>query len=181
MRAIVLTLCVAFLAGCNGNDLVSGAGVFGGDDNGPDINQPWNPHDSDGDGDPDDVGPPTTDPQEWDDDGDGIPDVDDYIPCKAIYIKVWNHDVSSAEITLNGQVIVDSSTFPTTAVIVEFINPTPGVNTLTAGGKVTGSPGDELHMEIWDTNGVLYMHETAIRGHGTPETWSAQFLIDVQC
>ena len=182
VRLVAIASLSTVAAGCNGTDLVAGdvTDVFNPDDNAP-APGPWNPHDVDNDGEPDDVTPPTTYPTDYDSDGDGIPNGDDYIPCMAFYIKVWNHNVSSAEVSLNDQVIVDQSVFPTDEIIQEFINPVPGVNVLELGGKVTGSPQDELHIEIWDAQGTLYMHETIIRGGGKPDAWSGQFEINVQC
>ncbi len=177
--AAVSSLAVA-VAGCNSNDLVAGD-IFNPTNDGRNAPQPWNPHDADGDGTPDEPGAPETVPTEFDTDGDGIPDGDDLIPCQAFYIKLWNHNVSSSEVVFNGVTIIPSSFFPTDQVIIEFINPQPGVNSIEAGGRLEGSPGDELHMEVWDVDGVLYLHETVVRGNGTPEAWGAQFEINVQC
>ena len=163
---------------CNGSDLTSVGGFADSDDDGsrPFID-PTNPH-NDGEN---DGGVPQTVPTEFDTDGDGIPNEDDNIPCMAFYIKVYNQQVSSASVIINGQEIVDESFFPTEEVIIEFINPTPGVNTLELGGKLTGSPEDVLHIEIWDMLGVIYLHETIVRENGSPEPWSASFEINVTC
>ena len=77
--------------------------------------------------------------------------------------------------------IIASNEFPTDLVIQRFINPVPGINDIRAEGRLEGSPGDELHMEVWDVQGTLYLHETVIRGSGKPDSWGAQFEINVQC
>lgn len=178
-RIGTLAALLALLAlgtGCNGSDLAAVTAPSNGAD-GPDGGvDPNDPHN----GGEDAPGPGTV-PTDWDHDGDGIPDTEDHIPCMAFYVKVWNQDVSSAEINLNAQAVVDQAFFPTDDVIVEFINPVPGVNTIDFGGKVAGSPEDELHTEIWDTAGVIYLHETIIRGNGHPEEVVLTFDIDVQC
>ena len=163
----------AFLvAGCNGSDLTGGLGPTNDDGGGP---GPYDPHRGQ------DAPEPETVPGDGDTDGDGIPDADDFIPCQAFYAKIWNEDVSSGEVALNTQVIVDGSFFPTDEVIVEFINPVPGINEITFGGRVTGSPEDELHTEIWDVSDVIYLHQTIVRGNGQPDAVSLMFEINVTC
>ena len=45
-----------------------------------------------------------------------------------------------------------------------------------------GSPADELHTELWDLDGNLYLHQTVVRGNGAPETPPPiSFVINVQC
>lgn len=164
---------------CNGSDLTNIGGLANPDDGSgsrPFID-PTNPH-NDGEN---DGGVPQTVPTGFDTDGDGIPNEDDNIPCMAFYIKVYNQQVSSASVVINGQEIVDESFFPTEDVIIEFINPMPGVNTFELGGKLTGSPEDVLHVEIWDTLGVIYLHETIVRENGSPAPYSASFEINVSC
>lgn len=164
------------VTGCNGADLATIGGPAGDSsvpDGGIDPNDPHNGEE--------DTTVPQTVPTTDDLDGDGIPNGDDLIPCMAFYVKIWNQEVSSAEVNLNTQTIVDSSFFPTEEVILEFINPAPGINYVDFGGKVAGSPEDELHTEIWDTAGAIYLHETIIRGNGQPEEVSLSFDINVTC
>jgi len=177
-RLLVCTLLAALSAGsgCNGSGLITSSGssdASGDPDEGVDPNDPHN-----GGEDTDD---PITYPTVVDTDGDGIPNEDDLVPCMAFYVKIWNQDVSSASVNLNAQTIVDESFFPTEEILIEFINPAPGINYVDFGGKVTGSPEDQLHTEIWDTAGVMYLHETIVRDNGQPEEVSVSFDINVQC
>lgn len=176
MRDLRRTILLAALlsAGCNGADLTGGVTDFGGDD-GDEEPRFDDPHRGQ------EPPAPETVPGDGDQDGDGIPDADDHIPCMAFYAKVWNVNVSSGEIALNEQVIVDGSFFPTDEVIIEFINPVPGINEINFGGRVTGSPSDELHTEIWDMADVIYLHETVVRGNGQPDAISLMFEINVTC
>lgn len=178
LSRLFAVLALGLVAGaCNGNDLTT-IGGLGDGDGGSDrpFIDPTNPHNGEENG-----GVPQTVPTEFDTDGDGIPNEDDNIPCMAFYIKVYNQQVSSASVIINGQTIVEESFFPTEEVIIEFINPVPGVNTFELGGKLTGSPEDVLHVEIWDMLGVIYLHETIVREGGSPEPWSASFEINVTC
>lgn len=173
---------LAFVAGCNGGDLVDVGGLA------PDpatpiaTIDPNNPHNGG-----EDTDPPQVHVNPNDQDGDGIPDGQDNVPCMAFYLKVWNQQVSSASVDLNDVELIAPSEFPTTAVIQRFINPVPGTNVLTIGSKLTGSPEDELHVELWSSGNAndpatLYLHETIVRGGGAPEEPPpVTFLIDVQC
>lgn len=177
LRFSALLVLALGTSACNGSELKAIGGVVDdGEDTPPRAIDPGDPH-NDGQ----DTTVPEVVPTDWDTDGDGIPDGDDNIPCQAFYMKVWNQNVSSASVELNDQIIVDESFFPTTDIIQEFINPMPGVNTLELGGKLTGSPEDQLHIEIWDVDGALYLHETAIRAEGQPTTWSVTFILETQC
>lgn len=172
-----IALLLAACTGCNGSDLAT-LGVPT-DEPGNQVDPRVNPNDPHN-GDQDAPGPQTY-PTDYDTDGDGIPNEDDYIPCRAFYIKIWNQEVSSAEVNLNAATIVDSSFFPTEEVIVEFINPTPGINVIDFGGRLEGSPEDELHTEIWDLSPMIYLHETMVRGNGQPEEVVLSFEINVSC
>ena len=176
---IVLLALGGTVSGCNGNDLVGGSpfGTNGDGEGGPD--QGINPNDPHNGG--NDEEPPPTSPNDYDFDGDGIPNADDLIPCLAIFLKVWNQEVTSAEVNMNGQNIVPSSWFPTTDIFVDYINASLGQNVLEMGGKVAGSPEDQLHIEVWDTNGVLYLHETIVRGNGQPESPVISFDVNADC
>lgn len=188
MRTATLLFTLLLAAGCNGSDLASVGGPLnpdgptaGGDPDGG-IN-PDDPHNGDEEG--EDYVPPVA-PSTNDTDGDGIPNEDDNIPCAAFYVKIWNQEVSSAEVNLNNAMIVESSFFPTDEVIVEFINPVPGINYIDFGGKVAGSPEDELHTEIWNIAtptlpAGVWFHETIVRGNGQPEEVSGTFDINVTC
>lgn len=176
-------LAVAGLVGgCNGSDIVGGTagqiiGAGGPDGTTKPTVDPTNPHNGG-----EDTTPPGVNPTVGDLDGDGIPDGQDNIPCKAFYVKVWNQNVSSGSVELNAVEIVATSDFPTTQVIQRFVNPTPGTNTVTFGSKLAGSPEDELHTELWDLDGNLYLHQTVVRGGGAPETPPPiTFIINVQC
>ena len=162
--------------GCNGSDLSTVGGPSEDSPNPDDGVDPNDPHNGG-----DDSVDPQTFPTADDTDGDGIPNEDDNIPCMAFYVKIWNQEVSSAEVNLNEQTVVDQSFFPTTDIIVEFINPVPGINYIDFGGKVAGSPEDELHTEIWDTVGNIYLHETIVRGNGQPDEVALSFDINVTC
>ena len=174
MRHFLILLAVVFAVGCNGSALT------GGGTDSPDGGSDADPGDPHNGADPD---VPDTFPTEGDDDGDGIPDADDFIPCLAIYALVWNQEVSSAEVALNTQVIVDSSYFPTDEIFIEFINPVPGMNEMTFGGRVAGSPEDQLHVEVWDTEATanIYLHVTIIRENGTPEEPRIEFEVNPSC
>ena len=180
LQAVVVGSLLVLASGCNGSDLATIGGFD--DESSPRGDEPRiNPDDPHNGG--EDAPTPETVPAEWDYDGDGIPNEEDHIPCLAFYAKVWNQEVSSGEVLLNQQVIVDSNTFPTDEVIQEFINPVPGINEITLGGKVAGSPEDVLHIEIWDVAepAMLYLHETIVRGNGQPEQVSVMFEVDVSC
>jgi hypothetical protein len=177
LQIATLGVLLATATGCNGNDLATIGGPSQDESDGPDDRvNPNDPHN----GNQDEDVPPVA-PNEFDTDGDGIPNEDDYIPCQAFYIKIWNQEVSSAEVNLNSQSIVDSSFFPTDEVVIEFINPVPGINIIDFGGRLEGSPEDELHTEIWDLNDVIYLHETMVRGNGQPEEVVLSFDVNVTC
>lgn len=180
MRLLLIASMGVLLAagtGCNGNDLATIGGPSEDEPGTPDVQvDPNDPHN----GNQDEPVPPVY-PTEFDTDGDGIPNDDDYIPCQAFYIKIWNQEVSSAEVNLNAANIVDSSYFPTDEVFIEFINPVPGINIIDFGGRLQGSPEDELHTEIWDLSNVMYLHETMVRGNGQPEEVVLSFDVNVSC
>ena len=166
VRLVVFTLAVLSLAlGCNDGDLLA----TGSDE--PTATPTPGPGD-----------PPETNPDPGNDlDGDGIPDDEDNIPCMAIYMRVANQGVSSAEILINSEIILEASSFPTEEVIVRFINPNPGLNFLELGGKLQGSPDDILHFLIANTDGVIYLDESVIRDNGTPQSVQLQFVVDAEC
>lgn len=170
--AAFVSLSMGGLAACNGSDLET---LGGSQPTDPSVD-PNDPHNG-GQNAPD----PTPVPSSGDQDGDGIPDGTDNIPCRAFWIKVWNQNVSSAEVAIDDVTVIPSSDFPTDQVLTVFINPHNGTNTLSLGGKLTGSPDDELHIEIWDDTGVLYLHQTMVRDGGTPQTLSVTFDVNVQC
>jgi hypothetical protein len=164
--SVVLVASLTLLvSACNGGDLATTRAVNTAD-----------PHNGG-----QDVPPLSTNPAPGDTDGDGIPDTTDNIPCGAFYLKVWNQGVSSATVVIDDATVLTPSSFPTMDVLEVFINPVPGTNTMTLGAKLAGSPGDELHLELWDTNGVLYMHETILRGNGAPDDPTFTFDINAQC
>jgi hypothetical protein len=182
MRLLLIASIGVLLAtgtGCNSGDLTGIGGPAADDDDGPGSHGTVDPNDPHN-GNQDEAIPPVA-PTEFDTDGDGIPNEDDYIPCRAFYIKIWNQQVSSAEVNLNQAVIVDSSFFPTEEVVIEFINPVPGINIIDFGGRLEGSPEDELHTEIWDLTPVIYLHETMVRGNGQPEEVVLSFDVNVTC
>ena len=181
IASLLVLALTGFVAGCNGGDLVGNpADLLGGSHpNVPTTVDPTNPHNGD-----QDSLPPGLDPTTSDQDGDGIPDGSDNIPCMAFYVKIWNQGVSSGSVNLNSDEIVHTSDFPTSAVIVRFVNPTQGTNVMTLGSKLAGSPEDELHIELWDTAATptLYLHQTIVRGGGAPEEPAPlSFVINVQC
>jgi hypothetical protein len=162
LAGILLVGAAALVAGCNDGNLE----VLGnnGSDTPTTTVDPNNPHNGG-----QDVDPPTLHPTGGDQDGDGIPDGQDNIPCGAYYLKVWNQGVSSASVTIDADEVVAPSAFPTNQVLEVLLNPVPGTNTMTLGARLAGSPGDELHLELWDMNGTLYLHETVLRGNGHPD------------
>lgn len=116
-----------------------------------------------------------------DSDGDGIPDDEDNLPCLAIYLIVYNDGVSSASLILNDQEVVAPDSFPTSEPITVFINPTTGENTLSLGGKLTGSPTDTLTLVVVDTEGHIYFAVVIQRESGKPDEPSYTFTIDATC
>ncbi len=116
-----------------------------------------------------------------DHDGDGIPDDEDHLPCLAITLVVFNEDVSSASLVLNGVEAVSANAFPTDDAIYVTINPTQGENTLALGGQLTGSPSDTLTLFITDGSGVVYFATVITREPGKPNDRTYTFTIDVTC
>lgn len=116
-----------------------------------------------------------------DTDGDGIPDDEDHLPCLAIYLIVFNTDVTSASLTLNGVEVVPSSSFPTSDSITVPLNPVTGDNTLSLGGKLTGSPSDSMTLVVVDAGGVVYFSTVITREHGKPSDETYTFVIDATC
>lgn len=116
-----------------------------------------------------------------DSDGDGIPDDEDHLPCLAIYLVVYNNNVSSASLLLNGTEVVGANAFPTTEEIAVFINPTSGDNTLELGGKLTGSPSDTLTLVVIDTEGRIYFAVVIAREPGKPADQTYTFTVDATC
>ena len=123
--------------------------------------------------------PCTATPEDMD--CDGIPDEVDNIPCESFVLTITNQDVSSASILLNGEEGASTNDFPTTTPIVRAINPVTGTNVLTIGGKLSGSPGDELRFVIVDGADLTYLDKIVTRGPGAPATLSVDFQIDVPC
>ena len=116
-----------------------------------------------------------------DDDGDGIPNDEDNLPCLAIILTVFNDDVTSATVELNDQEVVGSNAFPTEDPITLYINPVSGENTLSLGGKLGGSPRDSLTLLVSDTQGNVYFTIVIVRQPGMPQTQSFTFVIDATC
>lgn len=146
--------------------------------------------DDDGDGDegtpdstPVDPDPaPTATPVDGDDDGDGIPDDQDNLPCAAFRLRLSNVGVSSASVGLNGTEIVSQNSFPTSEVIQLFINPVNGPNTIALGGKLNGSPGDELHFLVESADAAtVYLDQEVVRQNGSPQQIELGFSVDIAC
>lgn len=172
-RTLILLTAVStlFAAGCNDQALIGN-----GQANDPPSTSDTNAPDPTPTATPDEpVG------QEGDWDGDGIPDEDDNLPCLAIYLRVDNTGVSSAEVLLNDEIVVDHSLFPTDEIIEVYINPVSGENVLEVGGKLNGSPDDVLLFHIADTEGYVYLNQALIREPGTPKSVAYTFNVDVDC
>lgn len=116
-----------------------------------------------------------------DQDGDGIPDDEDNLPCLAVYLVVYNDDVTSASIELNGSEVVDASSFPTSEPITVTINPSAGENSLALGGQLTGSPSDTLTLVVIDASGHVYFATVIAREPGKPMDKTFTFTLDVTC
>ncbi|MFO0745035.1 MAG: hypothetical protein U1F43_05070 [Myxococcota bacterium] len=116
-----------------------------------------------------------------DQDGDGIPDSEDNLPCLAIYLVVYNQGVTSASIQLNGAEVVPPNSFPTTDAVIVWLNPTTGTNTLDLAGKLGGSPSDAMSIAIMDTAGNLYFATVIVREAGPPKSYTFTFDVDVTC
>ncbi|HRE87921.1 MAG TPA: hypothetical protein PK095_02170 [Myxococcota bacterium] len=116
-----------------------------------------------------------------DDDGDGIPNEEDNLPCLAIMLTVYNDDVTSATVELNDQEVVGSNAFPSEDPITVYINPVSGENSLSLGGKLGGSPRDSLTLLVSDTQGNVYFTTVIVRQPGAPQTQSFTFTIDATC
>jgi len=124
--------------------------------------------------------PCTATPEDMD--CDGIPDGEDNIPCESFTLTITNQDVSSASILLNGEELASSNDFPNAAPIVRTINPVPGTNVLSIGGKLAGSPGDELRFVIVNGDATMTFLDTIVtRGPGAPTGLSVNFEVDVTC
>lgn len=168
-RFAILTVSVLALIGlaCNDGDILS----TGGTDPSPGVSPTPDPNQI----------PDTNPDPNGDIDGDGIPDGEDNLPCMAIYLRVANQGVSSAEVLINDELILEASSFPTEEVIVQFINPNPGINYLELGGKLQGSPDDILHFLIANTDGTIYLDESVTRDNGTPQAVVLEFVVDADC
>lgn len=127
-----------------------------------------------------DVGP-GSDTIIGDQDGDGIPDDIDNLPCLAIYLTIYNENVSAASVMLNGSEVVGSSAFPTNDPIRVAINAVAGENTLALGGKLTGSPADTLTLVVMDTQNTLYFSTVIVRQPGPPRDQTFTFVVDASC
>lgn len=124
--------------------------------------------------------PCTATPEDMD--CDGIPDVEDNIPCESFTLTITNQDVSSASILLNGEEVASTNDFPNTAPIVRTINPVSGTNVLSIGGKLAGSPGDELRFVIVNGDATTtFLDKIIVRGPGAPTALSVNFEVDVTC
>lgn len=125
---------------------------------------------------------PTATPVDGDDDGDGIPDDQDNLPCAAFRLRLSNVGVSSASVGLNGSEIVSQNSFPTSEVIQLFINPVNGPNTIAVGGKLNGSPNDELHFLVESADAAtVYLDQEVVRQSGSPQQIELGFSVDIAC
>ena len=192
LRFVVLgSALLALASACGRSDSASTEG-------GPRFPNPhWAPGTPDGDDDDDGGtnpdGTPVETPSETptpeptatplpDGDGDGIPDVDDNLPCLAIKLTVSNDGVSSASLTLNGAEVVSTNSFPTTMVIERYINPVNGANDIAVAGKLAGSPNDTLHLLIAPVDGgMAYLDQTVTRSNGAPSAIVISFVVDATC
>ncbi len=121
------------------------------------------------------------DGEDGDDDGDGFSDEDDHLPCATYLLEVANRHVSSASVVLNGEEIVPPSFFPTPAVYRGPINVHVGVNVLTLGGRLAGSPEDELRLTVLDGDEAIVFEAVLVREKGRPTTAEMSFEIDAAC
>jgi len=129
------------------------------------------------------VGPDAPDGSvsDGDQDGDGIPDDEDHIPCLGFFLTVYNEGVTAASLTLNGVEVVSASSFPTSDPVIVPLNPVQGDNTLALSGKLTGSPSDALTLVVQDTTGRLWFYVVIVRQPGAPTSNSHTLVIDVDC
>lgn len=131
------------------------------------------------------AGTPTPEPTATpvaDEDGDGIPDVDDNLPCLAIKLTVSNDGVSSASLDMNGDEVVATSSFPTTQVVERYVNPVNGANDISVAGKLAGSPNDTLHLVVAAADmSATYLDETVTRNPGSPSQVSLSFVVNATC
>lgn len=114
-------------------------------------------------------------------DCDGIPDPVDNIPCESFTLVITNVGVSSAEILINGVAVAGPNDFPTSQPIVMAINPVSGVNVLTVGGKLAGSPGDQFRFQVVDGDGNGWLDQVVTRGPGQPGDVDVAFDVGVLC
>lgn len=147
-----------------------GGTLVDGDDTSPDDG--WDPPD------------PGTDP---DQDNDGFPDDEDNFDDRVFYLCVASYDASSAEVTLNGDVIFGTNAFDNTDWIrCRVINPLQGTNNVSSGYTITGKPyTDRIEIAVKEFNpdtGTFIkpdlFYADIQRTTGTPQDFDASFTID---